>query len=31
LIQLPELGGDAGPLGTVALGLRALGEPAAGI
>jgi fructokinase len=26
LIQLPELGDDAGPLGTVALGLRALGE-----
>jgi fructokinase len=28
LIQLPELGDDAGPLGTVALALRALGEPA---
>ena len=31
LIQLPELGDDAGPLGTIALGLRALGEPVAGI
>ena len=28
LIQLPELGDDAGPLGTVALGLRALEQPA---
>jgi len=31
LIQPPELGDDAGPLGTVALGLRALGASAARI
>jgi fructokinase len=31
LIQLPELGDDAGPLGTVALALRALGAPAPAI